>query len=70
MLFCQPVWLLIGLSQFGRFLDPLDKVAHIWHLFALLVVPLRQAEIFVHLDDVAGLLILEKEGIWEEYLAA
>ena len=66
----QPVLLFVRLAQLGGLLDLLDEVAHIGHLLALLIVPLGQAEVLVHHNDVAGLLVLEEKCVREEDLAA
>ena len=66
----QPVLLFVCLAQLGGLLDLLDEVAHIGHLLALLIVPLSQAEVLVHHNDVTGLLILEEKCVREEDFAA
>jgi len=68
-LFLEPVRVIIFLAHFGGLLDLLDEVAHVRHLLLLLVIPLRQAEVLIHHNDVARLLVLEEKGVGEEHFA-
>lgn len=64
----QPVTLLVCFPNLRRFLNLLNEVVGIGHLF-FLIIPLGQTKVLIHHDNVTRLLVFEEQGIGEEDFA-